>query len=108
MNEYRTCECGRKYRVKPWKTEEERAKCFTCFVKEHFLTDVFKGFSDRQRKILDYRFGITEKISHTLEETGKLFGVTRERIRQIEAKSLMKLDLWNQEKAAESAGKAEK
>ena len=43
---------------------------------------------DRERKIVEYRFGLTDNTTHTLQETGKLFGVTRERIRQIEAKVL--------------------
>lgn len=42
-------------------------------------------------RLLRKRFGIGEKSDHTLEEVGKLFNVTRERIRQIEAKALRKL-----------------
>jgi RNA polymerase primary sigma factor len=45
----------------------------------------------REKTILSYRFGLTDGSSHTLEESGKLFGVTRERIRQIEAKALLKI-----------------
>lgn len=45
----------------------------------------------REEKILKMRFGIDEKESHTLEEVGKVFNVTRERIRQIESKALRKL-----------------
>ena len=47
--------------------------------------------SDREKKVVDYRFGLTDGYSRTLEEVGKLFNVTRERIRQIEAKALRKL-----------------
>ena len=47
--------------------------------------------SERERKIVEYRHGLIDSITHTLEETGKLFGVTRERIRQIEAKILEKI-----------------
>ncbi len=47
--------------------------------------------SPREEKILRMRFGIGEKTEHTLEETGKVFGITRERIRQIEAAALEKL-----------------
>jgi len=47
--------------------------------------------SPREEKILRMRFGIGEKAEHTLEETGKVFGVTRERIRQIEESALKKL-----------------
>lgn len=46
-------------------------------------------------KVLRYRFGLEDGKTHTLEETGKLFGVTRERIRQMEAKGL---DIIRQEK----------
>jgi len=47
--------------------------------------------SPREEKVLRLRFGIGEKYEHTLEEVGKAFGVTRERIRQIESKALRKL-----------------
>ncbi len=45
----------------------------------------------REEKVLKMRFGIDEKADHTLEEVGQNFDVTRERIRQIEAKALRKL-----------------
>ncbi|GAB4519549.1 MAG: hypothetical protein OHK0046_28600 [Anaerolineae bacterium] len=47
--------------------------------------------SDREREVLELRFGLQDGQDHTLEEVGKHFGVTRERIRQIEAKALRKL-----------------
>jgi RNA polymerase primary sigma factor len=47
--------------------------------------------SDREREVLQMRFGLTDGQDHTLEEVGRFFGVTRERIRQIEAKALRKL-----------------
>lgn len=47
--------------------------------------------SDREREVLEMRFGLLDGQDHTLEEVGKHFGVTRERIRQIEAKALRKL-----------------
>jgi RNA polymerase primary sigma factor len=47
--------------------------------------------SDREREVLQMRFGLVDGEDHTLEEVGKHFGVTRERIRQIEAKALRKL-----------------
>ncbi|WP_240550064.1 RNA polymerase sigma factor RpoD [Phototrophicus methaneseepsis] len=47
--------------------------------------------SDREREVLQMRFGLVDGQDHTLEEVGKHFGVTRERIRQIEAKALRKL-----------------
>jgi RNA polymerase primary sigma factor len=45
----------------------------------------------RERKILEMRFGLVDGFGHTLEEIGNLYQVTRERIRQIEAKALRKL-----------------
>ncbi len=53
--------------------------------------DVLKNLTDREQKVLRMRFGIGMNTDHTLEEVGKQFGVTRERIRQIEAKALRKL-----------------
>ncbi len=47
--------------------------------------------SDREREVLEMRFGLIDGQDHTLEEVGRHFGVTRERIRQIEAKALRKL-----------------
>jgi RNA polymerase primary sigma factor len=55
------------------------------------LKDVLSTLTERERAVLDYRFGLTDGYSRTLEEVGKQFSVTRERIRQIEAKSLRKL-----------------
>jgi RNA polymerase primary sigma factor len=52
---------------------------------------ILTTLSPREEKILRMRFGIGEKAEHTLEETGKVFGVTRERIRQIESSALKKL-----------------
>jgi len=55
------------------------------------LKDVLHTLIERERAVLDYRFGLTDGYSRTLEEVGKQFSVTRERIRQIEAKALRKL-----------------
>jgi len=53
--------------------------------------DVLEQLTEREQKVLRMRFGIGMNTDHTLEEVGKQFGVTRERIRQIEAKALRKL-----------------
>src|SRR5690606_41344031 len=53
--------------------------------------DVLSGLTAREAKVLRMRFGIDMNTDHTLEEVGKQFDVTRERIRQIEAKALRKL-----------------
>src|SRR5210317_1640121 len=53
--------------------------------------DVLAGLTAREAKVLRMRFGIDMNTDHTLEEVGKQFDVTRERIRQIEAKALRKL-----------------
>lgn len=55
------------------------------------LAEVLADLTPREEQVLRKRFGIAEKSDHTLEEVGKLFNVTRERIRQIEAKALRKL-----------------
>ena len=53
--------------------------------------DVLGTLSERERKVLQLRFGLEDGRDRTLEEVGREFGVTRERIRQIEAKALRKL-----------------
>ena len=55
------------------------------------LSDVLTTLTDRERKILEMRFGLADGYERTLEEIGKMYNVTRERIRQIEAKALRKL-----------------
>jgi len=55
------------------------------------IDDVLHTLTDRERRVLQLRFGLEDGRSRTLEEVGKEFGVTRERIRQIEAKALRKL-----------------
>ena len=55
------------------------------------LNDVLSSLTERERKVLELRFGLGDGYSRTLEEVGKQFKVTRERIRQIEAKALRKL-----------------
>ncbi len=67
--------------------EEEAARHMLAEAVEEVLSQL----SEREQKVLRMRFGIGMNTDHTLEEVGKQFGVTRERIRQIEAKALRKL-----------------
>jgi RNA polymerase primary sigma factor len=55
------------------------------------LRSILNSLNHRERQVLEMRFGLKDGQSHTLEEVGQAFGVTRERIRQIEAKALRKL-----------------
>ena len=55
------------------------------------LREILNTLTDRERQVVDFRFGLSDGYSRTLEEVGRLFNVTRERIRQIEAKALRKL-----------------
>lgn len=67
-----------------------REKSNLNLLKEH-VHEVIQFLSPREQKIIKMRFGLESGQSHTLEEVGKEFGVTRERIRQIEAKALEKI-----------------
>ena len=60
------------------------------------LDAILVELSPREQKILKMRFGLDDGVTHTLEEVGQEFGVTRERIRQIEAKALDKIRLHGQ------------
>ncbi|MFH1667521.1 MAG: RNA polymerase sigma factor RpoD [Candidatus Komeilibacteria bacterium] len=55
------------------------------------VKEIISELSAREQKILEMRFGLDDGVAHTLEEVGQEFGVTRERIRQIEAKSLERI-----------------
>jgi RNA polymerase primary sigma factor len=55
------------------------------------IVDVLDSLTERERRVLSLRFGLVDGYSRTLEEVGKQFKVTRERIRQIEAKALRKM-----------------
>lgn len=56
-----------------------------------YVKSAMKDLTPREQKILELRFGLVDGVTHTLEEVGKEFDVTRERIRQIEAKALEKI-----------------
>lgn len=60
------------------------------FLRNHVI-EVLEELKPRERKILELRFGLAGNDPHTLEEVGKAFGVTRERIRQIESKALQRI-----------------
>ena len=55
------------------------------------MRTILGSLNHRERRVLEMRFGLRDGQGHTLEEVGQAFGVTRERIRQIEAKALRKL-----------------
>jgi len=55
------------------------------------LKEILVDLTPREQKIISMRFGLEDGITHTLEEVGNEFGVTRERIRQIEAKALERI-----------------
>lgn len=55
------------------------------------VEELLQRMNDRERKILDLRFGLSDGVTHTLGDTAKMFGITRERVRQIESAALEKL-----------------
>ena len=61
------------------------------FLRKQEVADVLATLSEREAKIISLRFGIDSGYPRTLEEVGKMFNVTRERVRQIEAKAIRKL-----------------
>ena len=60
---------------------------------KQLVRDNLDTLSERERRVVSLRFGLEDGISRTLEEVGKEFGVTRERVRQIEAKALRKVNM---------------
>jgi len=65
------------------------------------IEEIMDDLTPREQEILALRFGLADGVTHTLEEVGKKFGVTRERIRQIEAKALERMRLHEKSKALE-------
>lgn len=74
----------------PDETASPDQQASAALLKEH-IAEVFSTLTPREAKVLEYRFGLEDGKQRTLEEVGKEFGVTRERIRQIEAKAIRKL-----------------
>lgn len=66
------------------------------------IHEILDSLQDREKRVLALRFGLEDGVTRTLEEVGKEFGVTRERIRQIEAKALKKLKDKSLQKKLES------
>ena len=61
------------------------------YLKRQEIENVLRSLSDREAEIIRLRFGISSGYPRTLEEVGKIFNVTRERVRQIEAKAIRKM-----------------
>ncbi|MDD4358621.1 MAG: sigma-70 family RNA polymerase sigma factor [Candidatus Pacebacteria bacterium] len=76
--------------IKDEKQESPAQKAARSLLKGH-LEEIFKDLTDREQEILKMRFGLKDGATYTLEEVGQKFNVTRERIRQIEAKALEKI-----------------
>ena len=73
------------------KTAENPSEVTSFNLLKSKLGEVLNGLSERERRILELRYGLADGYSRTLEEVGNQYNVTRERIRQIEAKALRKL-----------------
>ncbi len=73
------------------KTAENPSETTSYHLLKDKLSDVLASLTERERKVLELRFGLVDGYQRTLEEVGKQYKVTRERIRQIEAKALRKL-----------------
>ena len=73
------------------KTTENPSEMTSFSLLKDKLSDVLSSLNERERKVLEQRFGLLDGYARTLEEVGKQFKVTRERIRQIEAKALRKM-----------------
>jgi len=76
--------------IKDDKIESPASQAGRTLLREH-LDHIFDDLAERERKIIAMRFGLDDGVTHTLEEVGQEFNVTRERIRQIEAKAIEKI-----------------
>ena len=73
------------------KSAENPADSAAIILLKDKIKDVLESLTDRERSVLEQRFGLVDGYPRTLEEVGRQFKVTRERIRQIEAKALRKM-----------------
>jgi RNA polymerase primary sigma factor len=73
------------------KTTESPSQVTSFSLLKEKLSDVLSSLNERERRVLELRFGLGDGYSRTLDEVGRQFSVTRERIRQIEAKALRKM-----------------
>ena len=73
------------------RSEKAPADAATETLLQEQIIQILDSLTDREKRVLELRFGLGDGRGRTLEEVGKEFGVTRERIRQIEAKALRKL-----------------
>jgi RNA polymerase primary sigma factor len=76
--------------IKDEKIESPSSQAGRKLLREH-LDEIFQDLAEREQRILSMRFGLEDGTTHTLEEVGQEFKVTRERIRQIEAKAIEKI-----------------
>ena len=81
-------QCGNGIRITTIASPEEQV---SATMLHEALDQVLGTLTDREEKVIRLRFGFDDNKSRTLEEVGEAFGVTRERIRQIEAKALRKM-----------------
>ena len=65
------------------------------------VIQLLERMNEREKRILDLRFGLNNGVTHTLGETAKVFGITRERVRQIESAALEKLRLFIMQQTGE-------
>ena len=73
------------------KTEATPEEAMEVLVRREEVQELLSTLSDRERQVVNLRYGLGENKTHTLEEIGEQLGVTRERVRQIEARAMEKM-----------------